>query len=112
MPLTASIGHAQALDGREAGLQAAHHALNHLGVSVPSLCIVIASHQYGPREVLSGVSSLMTDVPLIGFSSPAALTPDGQHQEMIVPQMEQFFFGEGAALPPNTGARVNLSAAR
>ena len=28
-------------------------------------------------------------------------------------QMEQFFFGEGAALPPNsTGARVNLSAAR
>jgi hypothetical protein len=29
-----------------------------------------------------------------------------------VQQMEQFFFGEGAALPPNTGARVNLSAAR
>ena len=27
-------------------------------------------------------------------------------------QMEQFYFGEGAALPPNTGARVNLSAAR
>ena len=84
MALTASIGHAQALDGREAGLQAAHHALNHLGVSVPSLCIVIASHQYGPREVLSGVSSLMTDVPLIGFSSPAALTPDGQHQHAVV----------------------------
>jgi hypothetical protein len=32
---------------------------------------------------------------------------------MIVQQMEQFFFfGEGAALPLNTGARVNLSAAR
>jgi len=84
MPLTASVGHAQALDGREAGLQAAHHALNRLGVSAPGLCIVIASHQYGPREVLSGVSSLMAEVPLIGFSSPAALTAEGQHQHSVV----------------------------
>ena len=27
-------------------------------------------------------------------------------------QMEQFFFGEGVALPPNKRARVNLSSAR
>jgi hypothetical protein len=28
-----------------------------------------------------------------------------------VQQMEQFFFGEGAALPPSKRARVNLSSA-
>jgi len=40
------------------------------------------------------------------FRKDNILTRD--NQEMIVQQMEQFFFGEGAALPPNTGARVNL----
>ena len=30
----------------------------------------------------------------------------------MVQQLEQFFFGEGAALPPNERARVNLSSAR
>jgi hypothetical protein len=84
MPLTAAVGHAQALDGREAGLQAAHQALNRLGVSSPGLCIVISSHQYAPREVISGVSSLLSDAPLIGFSSPAALTEDGQHHHSVV----------------------------
>jgi hypothetical protein len=29
----------------------------------------------------------------------------------MVQQLEQFFFGEGAALPPNERARVNLSSA-
>ena len=37
MTLQAAIGFAQALDGREAGLQAAHQALNHLGVGSPGL---------------------------------------------------------------------------
>lgn len=40
-------------------------------------------------------------------------TPDGQDQEIIVQQMEQFFFGEGAALPPNfVPQKSNLSSAR
>jgi hypothetical protein len=41
-------------------------------------------------------------------------TPDGQDQE-IVQQMDPFFFGEGAALPPTSypkRARVNLISAR
>jgi len=42
---------------------------------------------------------------------PRENTPDGTHQEIIVQQLEQFFFGEGAALPPNERARVNLSSA-
>jgi hypothetical protein len=37
MTLLASIGVAQALDGRESGLQAAHQALNKLGAGTPPL---------------------------------------------------------------------------
>ncbi|MBI5293946.1 MAG: FIST C-terminal domain-containing protein [Chloroflexi bacterium] len=84
MTLSASVGSAQALDGREAGLQAAHHALNQLGAGTPSLGLVIASHQYQPREVASGVSSLLGDVPLIGFSAPAGITSEGLHPHSVV----------------------------
>jgi hypothetical protein len=84
MALIASVGSAQALDGREAGLQAAHQALNHMGANSPGFAIVIASHQYQAREVLSGVTSLLGDVPLIGFSSPAGITHEGQHLHSVV----------------------------
>ncbi len=84
MTVTASVGHAQALDGREAGLQAAHKALNRIGVNTPGLAVVISSHQYQAREVLNGVSSLLGDTPMIGFSSPAGLTHEGQHPHSVV----------------------------
>jgi hypothetical protein len=44
---------------------------------------VIASHQYQPREVLNGVTSLLGDTPMIGFSSPAGLTRDGLHPHAV-----------------------------
>jgi hypothetical protein len=84
MTLVASVGSAQALDGREAGLQAAHLALNRIGASTPGFAIVIASHQYQAREVLNGVTSLLGDVPVLGFSSPAGLTHEGQHPHSVV----------------------------
>lgn len=84
MTLAASVGSAQALDGREAGLQAAHQALNKMGANTPGFAMVIASHQYQPREVLSGVSSLLGDTPMIGFSSPAGLTATGHHPHSVV----------------------------
>ncbi len=84
MAMIAAVGSAQALDGREAGLQAAHQALNRLGANVPNLALVVASHQYQPREVLNGVSSLLGDSPIIGFSSPAGLTLEGQHPHSVV----------------------------
>jgi hypothetical protein len=83
MTMNASVGTAQALDGREAGLKAAHKALNRMGASTPGLAVVIASHQYQPREVLNGVTSLLGDTPMIGFSSPAGLTGDGQHPHAV-----------------------------
>ena len=39
MALTVSIGQAQALNGREAGLQATHQALNRLGSGTPALAL-------------------------------------------------------------------------
>lgn len=84
MTINSAVGTAQALDGREAGLQATHQALNNLGASVPGLAIVISSHQYQPREVLNGVSSLLGDTPMIGFSSPVGLTHDGHHPHSVV----------------------------
>ncbi len=85
MAIIASVGQAQDLDGRQAGLQATHLALNKLGSAfMPTLAIVIASHQYQAREVLSGVASLVGDIPIIGFSAPAVLSADGQRSNSVV----------------------------
>lgn len=84
MTLVASVGSAQALDGREAGLQAAHQALNGIGANTPGFVIVVASHQYQAREVLNGVTSLLGDVPMLGLSSPAGITHEGQHPHSVV----------------------------
>src|SRR5512140_41149 len=83
MTLHAAVGTAQALDGREAGLQAAHQALNHLGVGAPSLGILISSHQYPARDIVTGVSSLLGDAPLIGFSTPNTLSSDGSQTPSV-----------------------------
>jgi hypothetical protein len=84
MTLLTAVGVAQALDGREAGLQAAHQALNQLGSANPSLGILVASNHFQPRDVLSGVLSLLGDTPVIGFSAPAGLTNAGQHTNSVV----------------------------
>src|SRR5512141_495516 len=83
MTLQAAVGSAQALDGREAGLQAAHQALNRLGVGTPGLGILIASHQYAARDIVTGVASLLGDAPLIGFSTPSTLTDAGSQTHSV-----------------------------
>jgi hypothetical protein len=84
MTFHAAVGYAQALDGREASLQATHYALNRLGAVAPGLGIVIASHQYRARDVANGAASLLGDAPLIGFSTPAGLTSTGLHSHSVV----------------------------
>jgi hypothetical protein len=84
MTLSIAYGYAQALNGREAGLQATHHALNRLGSANPGLGFVIASHQYQARDIISGVSGLLGDTPLIGLSSPTGFTSKGLHPNSVV----------------------------
>jgi len=83
MGFHAGVGHAQDIDGREAGLQATHMALNRLGRLSPSLGFVVASHLYKAQEVANGLSGLLGDVPVIGFSSSAALTNQGLHPHSV-----------------------------
>jgi hypothetical protein len=84
MTLNVSIGTAQALNGREAGLQAAHQALNKLGSVAANFAMIIASHQYQARDVVSGVSGLLGDTPMIGFSSPVGLVSEGLRPNSVV----------------------------
>lgn len=100
MTLKAAIGYAQALNGREAGLQATHHALNNLGTAAPRMGFVIASHQYQARDVINGVTSLLGDTPLIGLSSPAGFSHRGLHPNtVIVALMNGEFQAETLWLP-------------
>lgn len=84
MTIIASVGQAQALDAREAGLQAAHQALSGLGSISPTLGIIVAPHRFDPNLVASGVASLLSNIPLVGFSSSEALTKDGLHSHAVV----------------------------
>src|SRR3546814_19034608 len=49
----------------------ARQRLDHLGHREGLARSGDAEHQYAPREVLNGVTSLLSDAPLIGFSTPA-----------------------------------------
>jgi hypothetical protein len=118
MALKVSIGQAQALNGREAGLQATHHALNRLGSSTPALGFVIAAHQYQAREVVSGVSGLLGDTPMIGFSSSACLSSNGlHHNSVMVALLAGDFQAETRWMPGyaqsgrETGAQLSKQAA-
>ncbi len=57
MTLLATVGQARALDGREAGIQATHQALNGLGSNAPILGIVISSYQYEAQQVITNLVS-------------------------------------------------------
>lgn len=81
--LIASVGRAQALDGREAGLQAAHQALNKLGANTAALAIVVSSYHYDAAQVSAGVSSLLGNTPVLGLSTSASLSLDGLSQQSV-----------------------------
>jgi hypothetical protein len=84
MTLIAAVGQARTLEGREAGLQATHQALNRLGNTPPVFGLVISSHQYDAQGVVNGVAGLLGNTPVIGFSSPAGMTSGGLQAHSVV----------------------------
>ncbi len=84
MTFVAAIGMATGLDGRESGLQATHQALRKLGNLSPTFGFVFASQEYTAREVVSGVGSLLGEVPFIGMSSPTLLSSEGLHSYSVI----------------------------
>lgn len=84
MAILAAVGEAHALDPREAGLQAAHQALNRLGSAAPVFGLVIVQHRYDAQQVINGVASLLVNVPLLGFSTFAGITHHGTRFHTVV----------------------------
>ncbi len=84
MTLFAAIGMAHGLDATEAAILATDQALAQTGRHRISLAIIAASHDYPVDQVVNGVAGLLSDTPLLGFSTPAQLTTEGIHQRSIV----------------------------
>lgn len=85
MTISTFIGTSQALYGREAATQASHRALEQVGRNPVFLGIVISSYHHPIQQVLSGVSALVGDTPLIGFGTSAEITSEGlNHHSSIV----------------------------
>lgn len=85
MAISAFIGTSQALYGREAATQASHRALEQVGRNPVFLGIVISSYHHPVQQVMSGVSALVGDAPLIGFGTSAEINSDGlNHHSSIV----------------------------
>ena len=87
MTFIASVGQAQALDAREAGMQAAYQAINGMGTTLPSLCLIIAPHRYDPQMVVSGASSILSNVPMLGFSVSSGLMRTGALSHSVIVAM-------------------------
>ncbi len=83
MTLYAVTGIAQGLDATEAAVQATDQALSQVGRARIALAFVAASDDYPVRQVVNGVSGLLSDTPLIGFSTPAQITEGGIFQKSI-----------------------------
>jgi hypothetical protein len=84
MPLLATIGQSQLLDGHAAGSEAARNALDRLGRGPATFGFVIVSLDYPIGEVVNGISTMLGDTPLMGFSTSGTLTGGGQSRRSVV----------------------------
>ncbi|MGE5222525.1 MAG: FIST signal transduction protein [Omnitrophica WOR_2 bacterium] len=84
MALIAAVGHAGSVNGREAGSEATRKALDQLGLASPSFGLVLASQDFRMPEVWSGINSLLKDIPVLGFSTPAELAGDGYTERSVL----------------------------
>ena len=83
MALSAAIGHSKALDAREAGAQAARQAVDQLGRDPVVMGFLICSYRLSLSQVITGVTTLLGDAPLLGFSTSAGLV-SGQEEPYSV----------------------------
>jgi len=84
MTLIIATGQATSLDGREAAVQATHQALEHLGKKTVAFGLIVASHYFQFQQILSGITPLLGDTPLLGFSTSAEFSPQGVVERSVV----------------------------
>jgi hypothetical protein len=81
--IRAAVGFSSGNDAREAGLQAAHQALSLVGGQRPSFGLVVFSAGYQVEDVYKGVTSVLTNVPLAGFSTNGVLVNTGNFENGV-----------------------------
>lgn len=85
MTLQAVTGQASSLEAREAAVRATHQALERLGKKTLAFGLIVASYHYPFPQILDGITSLLGDTPLLGFSTNAEFTTDGvSHRSVVV----------------------------
>ncbi len=84
MTLAAAVGNSHLLNAHAAAEQAAHQALEQLTGAPAFLGIVIFSQTYNAQEILAGAAAMLGNTPLLGFSTPAILSPDGQVSRAVL----------------------------
>ncbi len=80
----AAWGVGRGLDGREAARGAIQQALDRLGTARPSLAIAFVSQEFSISDTLTGISSLLTNTPIWGFSTVRPITADGEQARSVV----------------------------
>jgi hypothetical protein len=73
----AVFGVGTGINGQEAAMRAAQRALNQLGALRPALGLVFASQELNLREALAGLTALLGETPLWGFSTTRPLAVEG-----------------------------------
>jgi len=84
MTLLAVTGQATSLDGREAAVQATHKALERLGKRPVAFGFIVASYHFPFQQILSGITPLLGDTPLLGFSTTSEFSSDGVTRRSVV----------------------------
>lgn len=84
MKRNAVFGVGIGINGRDAAMQATQRALDQIGTAKPVLALVFVSQEFTITEVLAGLTSLLGETPLWGFSSISPVTGDGEQPRSVV----------------------------
>ncbi len=85
MTLQAVTGQASSLEAREAAVQATHQALERLGKKTVAFGLIVASYHFPFQQILSGITPLLGDTPLFGFSTTAEFSTQGvAHRSVVI----------------------------
>ncbi len=84
MKRTAVYGVGTGINGRDAAMQATQRALDQIGTAKPVLALAFVSQEYNTTEVLAGLTSLLGDTPLWGFSTIHPMCCQGDQMRSVL----------------------------
>ena len=82
--MKAAIGQSWAVDGHQAGLEATRQAMDQLGRSPVAFAWLVVSQSYPVDQALAGVTELIGDTPILGFSTSAELSDAGRSRRSVL----------------------------